>query len=416
MTTPPNPPSTPPGPPTEPAGTSIPGAAPVPAPAPTLSFDKTPAPAAPAPTAPPTDAPPASAPPADAAPAGAPAAETPAVGAPGAPASPAPPVGAPAAPTGPSPFAPPVPVPPGGPAAQGFGPGAGAPDVPGNPWAQPGPGYGPAGGEGGGYGYGYPAYPAPAPSNGQAVAALVLGIGGVLFGLVPFFFWVGTILAVVGLGLGIAALVRAARGAPRKAMAVVGTSLGVLGLAASVGGFFLTAYVVDTAADRVDRSIDEQLDPGGTDPEDEPWPGQSPSAPPPAKVPGVDSALPFGETFTYPDGVKVSLSAPKKYKPKSLYGQEKAVNAIAMTVTITNGSDKPHEVIYAVPNVRDDKGMTARLFFDGDVPKMIEGSILPGATASGIVAFEVPEGTKEVTADISAGTLLDDVQYAGPIG
>ncbi|MFD4048212.1 DUF4190 domain-containing protein, partial [Streptomyces sp. NPDC058611] len=318
----------------------------------------------------------------------------------------------------PSPFAPPTPpaapapppfgAAPGGPAAPA-GPGGPAGPGAGNPWAQPGPGYGYSGGAAyAGYAQG------PPTANGMAVASLVLGIAGVLLGLVPLFFWVGGLLAATGLGLGIAALVRASNGAPRKTMSIVGTVLGVLGLGASVGGFFLTAYVMDEATDRIERSVDrQQRELDELYPDDEAWPSASPS---PSQVPGLDTALPFGETFAYEDGVKVSLSGLKKYKPETLYGQEKVKNAVQMTITITNDSTKPHEVVYAVPNVRDDKGMTAKLLFDGTVPKMISGTILPGASASGLVAFEVPEGTKTISADVSAGSLLDDVQYTGPIG
>ncbi|MFD3549506.1 hypothetical protein ACFWUW_28595, partial [Streptomyces sp. NPDC058655] len=316
------------------------------------------------------------------------------------------PAAPPAAPA-PSPFAPPSPFP--APAPAAFGAPAGGPGAPANPWAPPGAGYGAAA---------YAPYGQAAPAgNGLAVAALVVGICAIAIGLVPLLFWIGALLAVTGLGLGIGALVRASNGAPRKTMSVVGTVLGVLGLGASVGGFFLTAAVMDEAADSIDRSIERQRDRDleGAFPEDGEGPGASPS-PSASQAPGLTSALPFGETFTYGDGIKVSLSAPKKYKPESLYGRETVKNAVQMTVTITNGSTRPHEVIYAVPNVRDDKGMTAELVFDGSVPKMIQGSILPGASASGVMAFEVPEGTVSITADIAAGTLLDDVKYAGPIG
>lgn len=370
MSTPPNPPSTPNGPPTEPADAPVPGAAPVagppakaPAPAEGPSLQKEPA----------ADAPP-----------------------------PAPEKN-PFAP--PSPDAPARPAPPTGPAAgAGFGPGGpGGAGGPGHPWAQPGAGFG-------GVPYaGYPGYPQAAPAtNGLAVAALVVGITGVLLGFAPFFFWVGAILAATALGLGIGALVRASKGAPRKAMAVTGTVLGVLGLGAAVGGVFLTALVVDEATDRAGRSLDRQ------DRELIPYPDASPT---PSRVPGLTSALPFGETFTYDNGVTVSLSEPKKYQPKGIVAREKVKNAIQITVTITNGSAEPHEVIYAMPNVRDDKGMTAETVFDsgGGVPKMIRGSLLPGETASGIVAFEVPEGTASISADISAGTMLEDVKYTGPV-
>lgn len=398
MSTPPNPPSTPTGPPTEPAGTPIPETAP--------SLEKTEPPAQ-APSLEKTE-------PTETAP------QSPAPDENPAPAQPASPERNAFAPPGPG-----VPAPPAGPAAgAGFGPGGagpggfgpGGPGGPAQQWAPPGAGFG-AGP--------YPGYPQVTPAtNGLAVAALVVGIIGILLALVPFFFWAGAILAATALGLGIGALVRASKGAPRKAMAVTGTVLGVLGLGAAVGGVFLTALVVEKAADRAGRSLDSQ------DRELIPYPDSPPkpdskSKPmdphTPRQVPGLTSALAFGETFTYDNGVKVTLSAPKKYQPKGIVAREQVKNAIQITITITNGSTKPHDVIYAMPNVRDDKGMTAEMVFDsagtgGGVPKMIKGSILPGESASGIAAFELPEGTTSINADISAGTRLDAVKYAGPVG
>ncbi|OEJ31782.1 DUF4190 domain-containing protein [Streptomyces subrutilus] len=432
MSTPPNPPSPPTGPPKDPAGAPIPEAAPGPdplprprTPEPPLSLEKPQPPDRPRSAA----QPPAPVPPA---------AERPATPVqPPAPEQTAPPEQPqPGAAPEPNPFAPPAPGAPthpahptgptvgGGFAAPGGhggfdqhgpqgagGPGPGGPHGPGpaHPWAPPGTGFG---------GGPYPGYPQALPmTNGLAVAALVVGIAGVLIALVPFFFWAGAILAATALGLGIGALVRASKGAPRKAMAVTGTVLGVVGLGASVAGVFLSAYLVEEATDRAGRSPDRQ------ERELIPYPDASPkpmTPPSPSQVPGLTSALPFGETFTYDNGVKVSLSAPKKYKPKGILAREQVKNAIQITVTITNGSAEPHEVIHAVPNVRDDKGMTAELVFDSDgsgggVPKMVRGSILPGQSASGVVAYEVPEGTASISADISAGTLLDDVKYAGPV-
>ncbi|MFD5884299.1 DUF4190 domain-containing protein [Streptomyces yangpuensis] len=407
MTTPPNPPSTPAGPPTEPADTPAPETAPIPAPAQPLSLQKTPAaPAAePAPEAAPEPAP---EPEPEAAPASA-VEPAQAEEAPAAPAAPDAPASAPApsaaepAPAA-SAFAPPAPTAPAAP--------FGAPGAPGGPWGAPAPGYGYGSAPYGGY-----AQTAPA-TNGLAVAALIVGCFGIVLGLVPLLFWLGGILAVTGLGLGIGAVVRANKGAPNRSMAILGTVLGGVGMLASVGGFFLTVAVFDRGPDRIEAGIDgDDLDLGGPYPSSEPWPSKSAS---PSQVPGLTSALPFGETFTYPNGVKVSLSKPTKYEPKGIIAREQVKNAVQITVTITNGSTAPHEVIYAVPNVRDDKGMTAEMVFDSgggsSVPKMVQGSILPGESASGVVAFEIPEGTKSITADISAGTVLDDVKYAGPIG
>ncbi|MFG2235116.1 DUF4352 domain-containing protein [Streptomyces sp. NPDC048723] len=394
MSTPPNPPSTPLGPPTEPAGTPIPETDSIPAPAQPLSLEKTPA--APAAT---------EAPVTPEAPEAAQAPEAPQ--APQASEAPAAAAAAPEPVPVPSAFAPPAfaPPTPSAPAAAGFG-APGAPGAPGHSWGEPTPGF---------PGAQYPAYPQATPTgNGLAVAAVITGGFGIFLGVIPFLFWAGTLIAAVGVGLGIGGIARANKGAPNKSMAVVGTVLAVLGLLSSVGGFFLTAMVVDRADSRLDRQIEEDWGPDGHYPSSEPWPSKSPS---PTQVPGLTSALPFGETFTYPNGITVSLSVPTMYEPTDQYSRDTIKNAVVLTITITNGSTKPHEVISASPNVRDDQGMTAKMAFDGrNVPKMIRGSILPGESASGVVAFEVPKGTKSITADISAGVSLANVKYAGPIG
>ncbi|MFJ8015165.1 DUF4190 domain-containing protein [Streptomyces sp. NPDC096339] len=400
MSTPPNPSATP----TEPAGTPIPETAPAPQPSP--SPENTPEA-----TPPPQDTPgPSLEKTAAPGPAASPSAEeTPAAN----PAAPAPGPAAPAA----SPFAPPTPAPPAGP---GFGaptaPGAPGPSAPapfpGNPWAQPGPGYG-----GPGYGApGYPTYaqPAPATGNGLAVSAAIVGGLGILIGLVPLLFWAGFLLGLVAIGLGIGAIVRASKGAPQKTLSIVGTVLGVVALAASVGGLFLTALFFEKTADRrADERAQQRRE------LDKLFPDAGPSkSPKPSQVPGLSSALPFGETFSYDSGVQVSLSVPTKYEPKDELARKEVKNAIQITVTITNGSKEPYEVGYPMPNVRDEQGMTADdvIDFGGNVPKRIKGAIMPGQSAKGVVAFEVPKGTKNITADITIGFDAKTVKYAGPIG
>ncbi|MFE2877187.1 hypothetical protein ACFXG6_22265 [Streptomyces roseus] len=413
MSTPPNQPSNPSGTPTEPAGTPIPE--PAAAPAQPLSLRKTPQPEAvpepapepaPAPaTAPAPEPLPAEAP--ESGPAPEPTPEPAPEPTPGPTPEPAParaPQPArvdPFAPPAPGSFAPPAPVPP----APSFG--APVPPVPpaGGPWGAHVPGT-PGGNPWG--------TPAPSTTNGLAVAALTLGIAAVIIGIIPFLFWAGGVLALVGIGIGIGALVRASKGAGRKAMAVTGTALAVLGLGASTGGLFLTGYVVTKMADKKLREGWEvPSDPDGSLPA-HPYPAPSPT-PSPTQVPGIDSPLAFGETYTYPNGIKVTLSKPKKYVTKNKYSTVE--NAVEFTLTITNNSTETHNVIYAVPNVRDDKGMTAKLAFDGgDVPKMIRGDILPGESASGILAYEVPEGTEHLVADISPGIRLPSAKFSGSIG
>ncbi|MEU9028244.1 hypothetical protein AB0D46_12015 [Streptomyces sp. NPDC048383] len=476
MSTPPNPPSDPVGPPTEPEGTPIPETpsrpslskpptdAPPPTPGPSLdktpadappatpgpSLDKTPADARPTPPGPSLDKAPQDAPPATPAPTSAPPTPMPAPPPPtrhdhfgpdvppAAPTPPAPPLGgfgaptAPGAPATPSghadpaehnPFAPPapggfaplVPTPPPG----GYG-------APANAWGAPA---GPGGGHPGhphqpGH-PGYPGYPPPAPAtppaNGVAVASLVLGILAVPASFTPFFFWIGTLIGLTGLGLGIGGLVSARSGAPRKGMALTGTILGVVSILTSIGGFFLTVGVLDQASDRMERSIengewdgvdDEPFTLPSTGPTGGPSAGRPPKAP--AEGPGISTPLAFGQTYTYPNGIQVSLSSPKKYVSKSEVF--KIGNAVQLTLTITNTTDKPHEVIYAVPDIRDEKGNEGEVVYDVRMPQPVEGVIAPGRSATGTIAYEIPEGATTIDAEVSPGGLQRDVKFSGPIG
>ncbi|MFD3700246.1 DUF4352 domain-containing protein [Streptomyces sp. NPDC058646] len=429
MSTPPNPPSNTPGPSTEPAGTpvpeaaSIPEAAPAPAAAQPPSPEKAPPPAGapslekvPTPAAAPSPAKgpslekapaPADAPPAAATPADAP----PAASAPQAPAPSGPPAPAPAPAPAPSPFAPltPAPAPPAG---AGFG-GPGGPGVPNNPWAQPGAGFG---------GVPYPTYPQAAPTtNGLAIAALVLGILGILGGVTPFLFWAGALLGLTGFGLGIAGLVKANKGAPRKAMAVTGMVLGFLSLGAMAGGIYFTAAIVKEVERREDEDLAElDIDPpySPSSPSYPGYPTPKPK-PSPSDIPGKTSALPWGSTFTYPDGVEITVQEATAYTVgKTAYPQNRTGRGVKVTVKITNRSDAPIDVTTALPHARDDKGTESEMVFDGSLPKLFKGSVLPGESATGGFVFDVAKDSKNLHFEISPGITndYDDAIWSGPIG
>ncbi|MFF1415659.1 DUF4352 domain-containing protein [Streptomyces sp. NPDC058289] len=441
MSTPPNP-STPSGPPTESAGTPVPEAAPAPIPAPAqpLSLDKAPAPSleeppAPTPPQPLTPAPAlteGAAQPADAAPAPAPAADpadpaepTDAVPADAAPADSVPAGTLPAEPA-PGSFTPVAPAPAAAAAPPGplwgapYGtPGAPGAPAPGNPWATP------VGGPAGGYPGGpqAPGFPAPPPAtNGMAVAALLLGLFGIFVGLVPFFFWAGAILALTGVGIGIAAVLKSRRGAPRATLAAVGTALSVLAIGASVGGWFITTAVFDKidrniaanrSGDEYDYDDDYDYEPGTPSTPSSPTPKPSPS-----DIPGKTSALAWGKPYTYEDGVQVTVQGATPYKPSSTAypAEARNGNAVKVTVKIVNNSGAALDVSLALPNARDDQGTEAEMAFDGSVPKMFKGSVMAGESMTGTFAFVVPEGTKSLHFEIAPGTEYDDAIWSGPIG
>jgi hypothetical protein len=105
-----------------------------------------------------------------------------------------------------------------------------------------------------------PVYP-PAPGNGMAVAALVCGIVGAVFGLIPLTFFIALALGLVAVVLGPIAWNRANKvpAAGKKGLAIAGTILGVVALGVGIVG----AVIVDDTVDEIDRELDdasEELD------------------------------------------------------------------------------------------------------------------------------------------------------------
>lgn len=107
---------------------------------------------------------------------------------------------------------------------------------------------------------GYPAAPVGQQTNGLAVAALVVGVIALVICWVPF---VGALTGIVGLGLGIAALVRSSRlGGNGRGAAVAGTVLSGLALLAGIVitsiAISLFGTVVDCADPDLTQSEQEQ--------------------------------------------------------------------------------------------------------------------------------------------------------------
>lgn len=121
--------------------------------------------------------------------------------------------------------------------------------------------YGPPNGPPGppnGYPNGNPPYGAPPKKGaGLAIASMVLGIIALLLSWIPIINNLAAVLAVVGLGLGIPALIWARRGTHG------GTPLAITGLATSVIALILvivTQIFFVKVIDEVDRSFREGID------------------------------------------------------------------------------------------------------------------------------------------------------------
>ncbi|MEU9865761.1 DUF4190 domain-containing protein [Streptomyces sp. NPDC047971] len=258
-----------------------------------------------------------------------------------------------------------------------------------------------------------PQPPFQQPRNGLGVAGLVVGIVGVLFAVIPFFFWLGAILGILGLIFGIIGHGRARKGeATNKGVALSGLILGAIAIVLSVVSLIITVTAVKDIADEIDKEIQKQEKATAapdTAPGDAPEPEPTETAP---------AALKFGQTFAYEDGIKVTVSAPRAYEPDQFAaGHTKGNSAFQVTVTIVNGSKKTLDVSGALVDASDAEGSRAEPVFDGsNATEMFQGNVLPGKQAKAKFAFSVPaKADGELQVELSP-TILDHEEaiWVGP--
>jgi Septum formation/Protein of unknown function (DUF2510) len=89
-----------------------------------------------------------------------------------------------------------------------------------------------------------------APRNGLGIAALILGIVGVVVGIIPFFFWIAAILGVIGLILGFVGRGRARRGeATNGTMALWGIITSAVAVVVSIVGLLILIAWADLSVE-----------------------------------------------------------------------------------------------------------------------------------------------------------------------
>ena len=230
-------------------------------------------------------------------------------------------------------------------------------------------------------GYGPPQYP-PQPRNGFGITALVVGLVAICLGLVPLF-GLGAIMGgIVAVIFGLLGFARTRRGlATNRIMSLAGTGAGVVAGALGVWGL----VIVGNAFTELDNTLR----------------GAAPSAAAPV---GPDTAVgdttgeeaptagAFGQTYTWPDGLAVTVSEVKAYRPSSSAATgQAAARYVSMSVTLSNGSEKNVEAT-GTTLVATINGAPADQVFDS--AKGIGGSptstVLPGKSVTYTVAFGVP--------------------------
>ncbi|MCM2390231.1 DUF4352 domain-containing protein [Streptomyces albipurpureus] len=267
--------------------------------------------------------------------------------------------------------------------------------------------------------------PPPQPMrNGLGTAALVLGIIGLITGWIPFIFFLGGGLGLLALIMGLIGRGRGKRGeASNKGAATAGAVLGLLAMVAATFAMVASFKAVDEGLKDLDKATsstgtkEPTTDTGtGTDTgADSGDKSKSKAKGKKGKAKGAagggasSGALAAGETTTYKDDLKITVSAAKKFSPSEYaIGHTAGNNAYQVTVTVENAGSKEFKSTLLSTDARaGDDGVTAEQIFDDKVGAGFTGTVLPGKKATVQYAFDAPATAKVLTVEISPGFLHD---------
>ncbi|MCS5718686.1 YrzE family protein [Herbiconiux sp. CPCC 205763] len=255
------------------------------------------------------------------------------------------------------------------------------------------------------YGGPPPAAP-PGGVNGLAIASII--VGGVAFigAFIPFLNYAVWFVALVGLVLGIIALVRKGKS---KGLAIGGTILSAVALILSI--VLAIVYTVGFIG-AVNQAVDEGLAtitpiPADPLPSDDPFATTEPDE---GTDDGTDDgglgdviAAQFGQVVTYDDGMEISVSEPTPFTPSgNAVGADQATN-LSFTVTIVNGTATDYQP-FSFSTVTSG-GVEASLIIDPD--NGAEGlppvdTIPAGQTVTYVEAYSVADAN-DVVFDVAPG-------------
>ena len=251
-----------------------------------------------------------------------------------------------------------------------------------------------------------PMAPAPVPPrNGLGIAALVLGLCGLVIGLIPFFGLGAILLGIVGLVLGLVGVQRARNHiATNTGTAVAGVVACVLAVVLGIVGMVIVANAVTQLGE--DLSAIGATTPAAGAPAD---PSAGSSAP-------ATSAVAFGQTFTYADGLAVTVDPPAPYEASSTAAGDENPHAFSVSVRITNNTGAAFDP--ALLNVAMSTGGTpATQIFDsannmGDRP---QNQLQPGRSMTYEVAFSTTADSGEAQVDVVPSFSHDHAVFTGTL-
>ena len=243
-----------------------------------------------------------------------------------------------------------------------------------------------------------PASPMPSapasPRNGLGIAGLVLGVCGLVVGLIPLFGMGAILLGVIGLVLGLVGVTRARqRVATNTKTAVTGVVASVLAIALGITGLVIVANAV--------TQLDEDL--------------SSISAGAPVGTPApVTSAVAFGQTFTYADGLAVTVGEPTSFDPSRYAAGATNPYAYKVTVRVTNNTGQTFDPTM-LQVAMSTGGAPGSQIFDSQngMGERPQNQLQPGRSLTYELAFSTTANSGEAQVDVTPSFGHDPAVFTG---
>lgn len=232
------------------------------------------------------------------------------------------------------------------------------------------------------------------PRNGLGIAGLVLGICGLVVGLIPLLGMGAILLGVIGLVLGLVGVTRARRRvATNIKTAVSGVVASVLAIALGITGMVIVANAVTQLGE--DLSSISATAPAGT--------------PAPAS-----SAVAFGQTFTYADGLAVTVSEPAAYDPSRYAAGTTNPHAYSVTIRVTNNTGAAFDPVL-LHAAMSTGGSSASQIFDAETGTPPQNQLQPGRSMTYDVAFSTTANSGEAQVDVTPSFGHDPAVFTGTL-
>lgn len=233
-----------------------------------------------------------------------------------------------------------------------------------------------------------PGTPPAAPKNGFGVTALVLGIVGAFFSLIPLIGIIAWPMVLAGLVFGVLGIVRGYTGkASNKAMAIIGTVLSGLGLV------FCIAYTASfsTAMSKLPESAPGTGEAAGGSTADVQQRG-------------------FGQSYTWPGGETISVSAPTEHVSTNPYlGPPQGKRLAEVQVTVHNGSKRPYNVVETTMTAQHAGRVAQQSYTNGDPLPNTE--LPPGGDVTFTAVFETGETPGEFRLSVKPNSFATNTVY-----